>query len=252
MSSCNCWSNWNQSCLWNLFSSFFLLSIMAKILHLCVWWSSSFVMDNNNEDFPDTQKRYFRAFSLQLFLFVKKADMYYQSFTKSSLYYLFFMNAQISSLLFPLFPFQFNIKPRNFLGGNSRELKWWGCRYCFESPLPVPLLWNHCSCLLLFCLHACGEVNKTCMHLCEDALKQWGRKQLLDLSFWFPITHHHRNRISDKRWWAFDYFLFFIYICCNQWQSWRVLEGEINYSMDSLKQSTIVPRHRQVCMNSDP
>jgi len=94
--------------------------------------------------------------------------------------------------------------------------------------------------------------NNTCMHLCEDALKQWGRKQLLDLSFWFPITHHHRNRISDKRWWAFDYFLFYIYICFNQWQSSRVLEGEINYSMDSLKQSTIVPRDRQVCMNSDP
>ena len=150
-----------------------------------------------------------------------------------------------SPLCFSLYsPFNSTLNLGIFLGAIAES---WNGEVA-DAVLRVLLLWNHCSCLLL----SCGEVNKTCMHLCEDALKQWGRKQLLDLSFWFPITHHHRNRISDKRWWAFDYFFIFLYICCNQWQSWRALEGEINYSMDSLKQSTIVPRDRQVCMNSDP
>lgn len=113
----------------------------------CDWqWRKYFIsaFDGVVHLYWTTQKRYLRAFSFQLFLSVKKD---YQSFTKS----LFFMNAQISPLLFP---FQLKIKPKNFLGDHSWELKWWGRRYCFESCLPrsqIDMLWNHCSCLLLFC-----------------------------------------------------------------------------------------------------
>lgn len=87
------------------------------------------------------------------------------------------------------------------------------CRYCFRPiPMKPKLLYHQKNTWFLFhvCPYGCEKWEEyiyeyMCMKM---PWNMWKKAALVLKSFWFPITHHHRNRISDKRLWAVDYYFF--------------------------------------------